>query len=177
MWRLVLIAGALALTACEMKPKTKPATSASHADNLKLGCYTVDLFDPYRLQFPTKGVPRENSRFIGAWKDAAWNGEWCHDLYITEVRPDGTVTLLDAYGPSTKQNREATVFKRQAVIKDGELVFTSIGGASVTYRLSKNGEYLIGRRVDALGKYNITMARRDGVAVPPIPPKKPKRRS
>ncbi len=177
MWRLVLIAGALALSACVMKPPVKPATPESHADNLKVGCYTVDLFDPYRLQFPENGVPRANSKFIGVWKDAAWDGEWCHDLYVTEVRQDGTVTLLDAYGPSTKQNREATVFKRQAVIKDGALTFTSVGGASVVYRLSENGNFLIGRRIDALGKSEITMARRDGVAVPPIPPKKPARRS
>lgn len=174
MWRLVIIAGALALAACEMKPK-KPEVVKTHADNLKVGCYTVDLFDPYRLQFPDNGVPRENSKFIGAWKDAAWNGEWCHDLYVTEVRADGTAVLLDAYGPSTKQNVEATVFKRTARIADGVLTFTSLGGATVAYRLSKNGDFLLGRRVDALGASEITMARRDGVAVPPIPPKKPRR--
>ena len=55
------------------------------------------------------------------------------------------------------------------------LTFTSVGGASVSYQLSENGDFLLGKRIDALGRYVITMARRDGVAMPPIPPKKPVR--
>ena len=178
MWRLVLLAGVLTLGGCEflgLKEKKKPEVKKTHADNLSVGCYTVDLFDPYRLEFPNAGVDPTHSKFIGVWKDAAWNGEWCHDLYITEVLPDGTVTLLDAYGPYLKQKREATVFKRRASLKDGVLSFTSIGGAAVSYKLSDDGAYLIGRRVDVLGEYAITMARRDGIAVPPIPLRRPSR--
>lgn len=175
MRRLVLLASALLLCACETAEKKAPPPVKGHADNLSLGCYTVDLFDPYRLEFPKAGVRREDSKFLGAWKDAAWNGEWCHDLYITEVLPDGTVTLLDAYGPYLKQKREATVFKRRGTLKEGVLSFTSVGGASVSYQLSEDGDYLLGNRIDALGRYVITMARRDGVAMPPIPPKKPVR--
>lgn len=175
MWRLVLLAGALALAACESKPKKPPVVEKSHRDNLLVGCYTVDLFDPYRLEFPSQGVTPANSKFLGVWKDAAWNGEWCHDLYITDVRPDGTVTLLDAYGPYKKQNLEATVFKRTAKLKDGTLSFISLGGASVSYKMSDDGEFLIGKRIDALGRYEITMLRHDGVAIPPIPPRRPAR--
>ena len=178
MWRLLAIAGiAMTLSACNLLAPTKkpPPVKANLADRLKVGCYTVDLFDPYRLKYPKAGVPREHSRFIGAWKDAAWNGEWCHDLYITDVRADGTVTLLDAHGPNRKQGREATVFKRTAKISNGVLTFQSVGGATVTYRLSEDGSFLLGKRSDISGKYDITMARRDGVPVPPIPPRKPAR--
>lgn len=175
MWRLVLLTGALALAGCESKAPEKPEAAAyDHSRDLSVGCYTVDLFDPYRLKYPANGVPREHSRFIGVWKDAAWNGEWCHDLYITEVRPDGTVTLLDAHGPYKPQNHEATVFKRQARISNGTLTFTSVGGGSVSYRLSADGGYLIGRRKDFAGEYAATMSRHDGIPVPPIPPKRPR---
>jgi hypothetical protein len=173
MWRLVILAGALMLAACAPKPKPKPVVVKSHRDSLLVGCYTVDLFDPYRLEFPSEGVSREHIKFIGVWKDAAWNGEWCHDLYITDVQPDGTVTLLDAYGPYKKQNVEATVFKRTARLADGTLTFLSLGGASVSYKLSDDGEYLLGKRIDALGRYEITMLRHDHLAIPPIPRRRP----
>jgi hypothetical protein len=176
MWRLVLLAGMLALSACDFLTFRKPAptVTVNLADGLKVGCYTVDLFDPYKLMDPQVGVPRESAQFIGVWKDAAWNGEWCHDLYITEVRADGSVTLLDAYGPYKKQNREATVFKRKAKISNGVLAFTSVGGGEVSYRLSDDGRYLLGKRVDIGGNYVITMLRHEGIPMPPLPPKKPK---
>ncbi len=174
MSRLFLIAGALLLAGCvPMGDKKEPVKTL--ADSLSVGCYTVDLFDPYRLEFPTAGVSKENSKFLGVWKDAAWGGEWCHDLYITEVRPDGSVTLLDAYGPNTNRNYEAQIFKRTAQITNGELKFLTLGGATVTYKLAENGDYLVGRRVDVLGGLDITMLRHDGVPVPPIPPRNPRR--
>lgn len=176
MRRLVVLAALLALAGCDLLgPRKKPEpVVADLSKRLKVGCYTVDLFDPYKLKSPAAGVPIGNSRFIGVWKDAAWNGEWCHDLYITEVRPDGGVTLLDAYGPYKRQGREATVFKRQAKISNGVLSFTSIGEAKVSYRLSADGRYLLGKRTDIGGDYDITMLRHDGIPLPPIPPVKPR---
>ena len=175
MWKLVWAGALLALAGCGLQSAKPGKVAPTLADKLSLGCYTVDLFDPYRLQFPESGVPKEYRPFIGVWKDAAWNGEWCHDLYITEIKPDGTVTLLDAHGPYLKLGHEATVFKRTARIENGVLSFISVGKAPVTYRLAENGRFLIGNRIDAFGKYEITMARTDGFAQVPLPPKKPRR--
>lgn len=172
---LLAVAVAVALSGCVMQQKKPKETTPSLADNLSIGCYTVDLFDPYRLQYPEAGVPDDIRPFIGVWKDAAWNGVWCHDLYVTEVKPDGTVILLDAHGPYLENGHEATIFKRIGKIKDGVLTFESIGKALVTYRLADDGKYLVGNRIDAFGKYEITMARADGFAQVPIPPKKPRR--
>ena len=169
---------ALALAGCNLgttKSEKAPVAAVNHHANLSLGCYTVDLFDPYHLKEPAPETPPELAGFVGVWKDAAWNGVWCHDLYITEVRPDGTVVLLDAYGPYKPGKLEATVFKRNATIKDGVLRFTAIGGAVVSYELAGNGKYLVGKRLDALGRYEITMQKVDGFAMVPVPQANPAR--
>jgi len=175
MLRLMNVAAVLAVAGC-VTPNAPPVSGKlNHADNLIPGCYTVDLFDPYRIEYPAANVPREMSNFLGVWKNAGWNGNWCHDLYITEVRADGTVTLLDAYGPNKGQGLEATVFKRTARIENGVLKFKSIGYAPVSYELAEGGHYLLGNRTDAAGRYKITMNRVDGIAVVPVPPEKPDR--
>ncbi len=177
MLRLTIIAVLLAVAACDVTNRKPPpvAARANHADNLILGCYTVDLFDPYKIEYPAANVPPAMSKFLGVWKDAGWNGKWCHDLYITEVRADGTVTLLDAYGPNLGQGLEATVFRRTARIVNGVLTFNAIGHAPVSYELADNGSFLLGKRIDGSGRYVITMQRVDGVILPPIPPRKPVR--
>jgi len=176
MLRLTILAAFLAISACSTQSRPAPvAAKLNHADNLILGCYTVDLFDPYKIKYPGADVPREIAKFLGVWKDAGWNGKWCHDLYITEVEADGTVTLLDAYGPNLGQGMEATVFKRTAKIKDGVLSFRAVGHAPVSYEVAGNGGFLVGKRLDAAGRYVITMQRVDGVAVVPLPPRKPVR--
>lgn len=179
MSRLILLAAVLLVAGCDGFGVRKSGKAAPQlSEKLSLGCYTVDLFDPYRLEYPAAEVPADVARFLGVWKDAAWNGEWCHDLYITEVFPDGTVTLLDAYGPYGRQGLEATVFKRKAKVEDGILTFQSIGRAPVSYEFAEDGsgKYLVGTRLDALGRYSITMQKVDGIAQVPIPPKKPTRR-
>ena len=131
MRRLMMAVLATALAGC-IQPQKKPvAVAPDLSDQLKIGCYTVDLFDPYRIEYPTAGVPAEHVKFLGVWKDGAWNGTWCHDLYITEVRADGTVTLLDAYGPNLNRGWEAQVYKRTGLITDGVLRFDGVLGAKL----------------------------------------------
>ncbi|MEM9138603.1 MAG: hypothetical protein AAGB15_02135 [Pseudomonadota bacterium] len=163
-----------ALAACEpMARKQTADTGPNLADRLSPGCYTVDLFDPYRINYPEGGVSPDQAAFLGRWTDAAWNGDWCHELYITDIASDGTVSLLDAYGPYPKLGIEAQVFRRTARIENGELSFTSVAKAGVTYKMQDG--YLVGRRVDLWGEYDVTMAKRQGVALVPIPPKNPRR--
>lgn len=172
---LLWVALAATLAACGAAKK-KPAEvyQGNPADNLSIGCYTVDLFDPYRIQYPESGVSAEDAKFLGVWKDAAWSPEdWCHDLYITEVRADGTAILLDAYGPNTKRGTEAVVFKRTANIKDGVLTFSTVGSAAVKYRIVDG--YLVGERKDLATTLKTTMRRADGIAFVPVPPRNPRR--
>lgn len=170
----ILVVMTAVVTACMPAEKTTAvATGPSLEDQLSPGCYTVDLFDPYRINYPGGGVSQDQAAFLGRWTDAAWNGDWCHELYITDIASDGTVSLLDAYGPYPKLGIEAQVFRRTAKIKDGELSFTSVAKAGVTYKMQDG--YLIGRRIDLWGEYDVTMAKRQGVALVPIPPRNPRR--
>ena len=140
---------------------------------LAADCYTVDLFDPYNIEYPEAGVPKESSAFLGVWKQGAWNGSWCHDLYVTKVYADGRVDVIDAYAPGG--NNDATVFKRTGRIENGVLKFKSIGSAEVSYTV--NGNFLIGKRLDKFGRSEITLNRDIGLALVPVPPVKPVRRS
>lgn len=171
MRRILALLALGALAACA--PQQKAKIEEDLGKRLSPGCYTVDLFDPYRLEYPEAGVPAENRKFLGVWKNGAWGGNWCHDLYITKVLADGSVELLDAYGPSSKHGHEATVYKRKGKIENGVLTFMSHKQTPVSYTLA--GEYLIGTRKDLFGTIEITMSRTDRVAEVPVPPRKPVR--
>lgn len=173
MKRFMALIGLCALAGCAAEKRA--AVETQIRQQLSPGCYTVDLFDPYTLEPPAAGVSAEDRKFLGVWKNGAWGGSWCHDLYITKIEPDGSVELLDAYGPSSRHGHQPTVFKRKAQIKDGVLSFRSHGSAPVEYRIV--GDFLVGERRDSLGKFEITMSRTDGLAQIPIPPEKPVRRS
>lgn len=166
------IVAVLAVAGCGEKEPEVATPDLTLADKLSPGCYTVDLFDPYTIEQPTPEVPADSSAFLGVWKNGAWNGEWCHDLYVTRVAADGTVEVLDAYGPMRSAGIEATVFRRKGQVKDGILTFHSQGG-KVEYK--RDGEYLVGFRKGTLGKMEITMSRQEGMAMAtpsPMPPKK-----
>ena len=172
-----LLMGILALTVAGcMQPQKKPvaAAPADLSDQLSVGCYTVDLFDPYKINYPKGPVPPEFVKFLGVWKDGAWDGKWCHDLYITDVTADGKVTLLSAYGPNTARKWEAQIYKRTGQIKDGVLSFDGVLGAKKTYRLVGTS-YMVGERSDFVAKETITLARKDGLAFVPVPPRNPRR--
>lgn len=175
MHRLFAAVLVVSLAGC-MQPPKKPVAVAPPdlSDQLKVGCYTVDLFDPYKINYPKGAVPPEYVKFLGVWKDGAWDGKWCHDLYITDVTADGTVTLLSAYGPNTARKWEAQIYKRTGKITDGVLSFDGVLGAKKSYRLVGN-RFLVGERNDFVAKETITLARRDGLAFVPVPPKNPRR--
>lgn len=173
MQRLLIVLLALAIAGC-VPMKSKQSAGDPHAKNLKPNCYTVDLFDPYRLQYPAEGVSAEAREFLGVWRQGAWGGDWCHDLYVTAVYPDGTADVLDLYGPKRDVGIEATVFKRKGRIENGVLKLSSIGFAAVSYR--REGKYLLGFRDGIHGEFDATMIREERVAQVPIPPVNPRRK-
>lgn len=172
MRKLLAIVAVLAVAGC-VKPEKRAALEVDLSKRLSPGCYTVDLFDPYQIEYPAANVPKEVRQFLGVWKNGAWGGRTCHDLYITQAFPDGRVTVIDAYGPDSNSGRDATVFTRTGIVSNGVLTFQSIGSAPVNYRMV--GEFLVGERLDAFGKFEITMSREEALAEVPIPPVKPAR--
>jgi len=169
-WNLLALASAVALTAC-VQPKPKKTVDLS--DKLSPGCYTVDLFDPYQIEYPATEVSAENRKFLGVWKNGAWNGNWCHDLYVTKVYADGRVDLIDTHGPNPHSGIDATAFKRSGRIQDG-ILFVQSNGVTTRYRIVQ--DFLVGERTDIYGDFEITLSREDGLAQVPVPPVKPVRR-
>ena len=159
MKRYMAILAVLAVAGCGGK-KPEAVAVADAGDLLDPECYTVDLFDPFTVESPPAELADEAKGFLGVWKNGAWNGNWCHDLYVTRVSADGQVEVLDAYGPLHGTDLEATVFRRKGTLKDGVLTFQSRGG-KVEYR--RDGEYLVGKRKGVLGEFEIIMAREEGV--------------
>jgi hypothetical protein len=85
-------------------------------------CYTVDLFTKPRFVTPGSDVPADMRAFAGVWGEGAWNGEWCHDLYVLEIKPDGAVKLIETHAPHAPWGKRATAFQRTARIdRDGRL--------------------------------------------------------
>ncbi len=165
---VVIATTGILLGACAEQAVKKAESDLSKL--LSPGCYTVDLFDPYEIEHPGPDVPVEMHGFLGVWKNGAWNGAWCHDLYVTKVYADGSVDVLDAYGPFAAARREATVFKRKGRIKDGVMTLNH-GRAAVNYRLVD--AYLVGKRRDSFGTYEITMSREQGLPATPAPLPRP----
>ena len=189
MRRLAALVGLLAIAGCAEEEQA--AVEVNVSKGLSPGCYTVDLFDPYTIYAAGPDVPEDARAFLGVWKNGAWGGQWCHDLYIIKAFADGSVELLDAYGPYRQAGIEATVFKRRGRVEDGVLKFTSRDRSPVEYRIV--GGYLVGERKGTLGTFEITMSREEGpsdvalspsesmgvvvpaVAMVPLPPRKPVR--
>lgn len=177
MQRLLILLLAFGVAGCMQlrnKQQAEGPDPERHAKNLRPGCYTVDLFDPYKIEYPAATVPGDARQFLGVWRQGGWAGEWCHDLYVTAVYPDGTADVLDLHGPFRKHGIEATVFKRKARIRDGVLTFNSVGYAKVSYR--REGDYLLGHREGVHGKFDATLIREERIALVPIPIANPRRK-
>ncbi len=115
----VLALGALAACASgDRQPRRNPA----FAETTDASCYTVDLFDDPDFVKPGEAVPRRWRDFAGVWGGGAWNGQWCHDLYVLEVKPDGLVRLIETHAPHEPWGKRATAFTRTGRIgPDGRL--------------------------------------------------------
>ncbi|MGF1553551.1 MAG: hypothetical protein ACFBWO_13805 [Paracoccaceae bacterium] len=116
------LAALLGLAACATEAPREiapPDPRLSRAD-----CYTVVLFDDATVRKPAEEVPAEHAAFLGEWRYGAWDGEWCHDLIVTEVEPGGTVRLMDLHAPHEPWGKPATAFARTGrITQDGLLVF------------------------------------------------------
>jgi hypothetical protein len=119
-----IIIGAIAvgaLSACSLTGSTKRAANPFDV-TLDSSCYTVDLFTKPNFVTPSKDVPARWRDFAGVWGGGAWNGRWCHDLYVLEVQPDGLVRLIETHAPYEPWGKRATAFQRTGRIgPDGRL--------------------------------------------------------
>lgn len=133
-------------------------------------CYTVVLFDKHEVKPPAEGVSPEHARFLGKWERGAWNGQWCHDLLVTEVTPGGKVHLVDMHAPYEPFGAPASAFQRTGQIdKDGNLR-VRYGTESVSYHI-KDGR-LVGERQGIHGTL-VAVLRPEGEESAPLPIARP----
>jgi hypothetical protein len=145
-----------ALAGC-MSSAPPPRTDVAFEETRDASCYTVDLFTKPRFVKPGDNVPRNWRDFAGVWGGGAWDGQWCHDLYILEVQPDGLVRLIETHAPYEPWGKRATAFQRTGRIgEDGRLRLRY--GRTVSEYWVENGT-LFGRQDEAGDIRRIALSR------------------
>ena len=88
----------------------------------------------YRLADPAT-IPEQYRRFLGMWSDAAWDANTCAALIVDNVDPDGTASIIYAYGPLGSGVRIAGgVLHGTGIIREGELRFQNSDGTQFAFR-------------------------------------------
>ncbi len=89
---------------------------------------TVQLADP-------DAVAQRYRPFIGIWSDASWTPQLCAALVVQNIAPDGTATILYAFGPMGSNARgPGGVLHGTGIIRDGELKFENSDGSQFAFR-------------------------------------------
>jgi len=81
------------------------------------------------------GIPEPYRQFVGIWSDAAWTPQLCAALVVESVQPDGTASIVYAFGPmGSNTRRPGGVLRGIGVILDGELRFQNSDGSQFAFR-------------------------------------------
>lgn len=142
--RRAVLAGLLASlsAACAGNVAEQPSPArVAHEATVRPDCYTVDLFKPEELVTPVEAVPAAWTGYVGRWGDAAWDGEWCHDLYVLEVRPDGRVSVIETHAPYPEWGKPVTAYRRTAKIGEDGRLRLDYGSTRVEYWLEDGKLY------------------------------------
>jgi hypothetical protein len=88
----------------------------------------------YRIPEPAT-VPEPYRGFLGAWSDAAWDANTCAALIVDNIDPNGTASIIYAYGP-LGSNAPVTggTLHGTGIIRDGELRFQNSDGTQFAFR-------------------------------------------
>lgn len=156
---LLVLCLALTVAACGLRSERRGAVDPYQVTRND-SCYTVDLFSAAVVVPPSRDVPESWRGFSGRWGGGAWAGEWCHDLYVLEIRPDGTVIVVDTHAPLPSWGKAATAFRRTAQIDPDGRLRMQYGNTRVEYWIDPASGYLKGHRDEGQGQWTIAMTRR-----------------
>lgn len=156
--KFVILAVAGLVAACGAQ-KQKVAKVDPYAATRDDSCYTVDLFTKVEIARPSESVPKDWRAFSGRWGGGKWAGEWCHDLYVLDIAPDGQVHLVETYAPYEPWGKRATAFRRVAQIGEDGRLRLNYGRVKLVYWVENGVMY--GARDEGLGAQPIAMVRRD----------------
>ena len=80
-------------------------------------------------------VPERYRGLLGMWSDAAWTAQLCAALVVENIAPDGTATILYAFGPIGSNARvPGGVLNGTGIVQDGELRFQNSDGSQFAFR-------------------------------------------
>lgn len=157
---LILTFAALGVALAGCAPKRVATVGPTPYDlTVDAGCYTVDLFTPSAVTTPTSDVPTEWHGYLGKWGGGAWEGKWCHDLYVLSISAEGQVDVISAHAPFPEWGLEATAFRRQGFIDEDGRMTVRYKDIVVEYRLEKGN--LLGDRVQNKAKMRIKLSQQD----------------
>ena len=121
-------------TAPPVISSTPPAAAAAVA----AGPATQRVFcdQPVTVRLADRdGIPDPYRQFIGIWSDAAWTPQLCAALVVETVQPDGTASIVYAFGPmGSNTRRPGGILHGIGVIRDGELRFQNSDGTQFAFR-------------------------------------------
>ena len=145
-----LTLAAVIVAACSSAKPPAPAPT-EQSSLIQPDCYTVDPYTKIRIAAPSTQVPQAMRAFSGVWGGGAWDGRVCHDLYVMQIEPSGTVVMFDAHGPGFFA--DATAFTRKGVIGEDGRLRVRKGRAEVEYWIENGrlyGTRRIGNRVNRI---------------------------
>lgn len=105
-------------------------------ENARIFCeqpVAVRIADPDR-------VPERYRGFVGMWSDASWTPQLCAALVVENVAPDGTATIVYAFGPMgpsrgpSGRGPAGGVLNGTGIVRDGELRFQNADGSQFAFR-------------------------------------------
>jgi hypothetical protein len=80
-------------------------------------------------------VPERYRGFLGMWSDAAWTPLLCAALIVEKVAPDGTATIVYAFGPiGSNAPGSGGVLNGTGIVRNGELRFQNADGSQFAFR-------------------------------------------
>jgi hypothetical protein len=121
-----------------LPPLPAPAPPPAAAAPVAAGPATQRVFcdQPVTVRLADRdGIPDPYRQFIGIWSDAAWTPQLCAALVVETVQPDGTASIVYAFGPmGSNTRRPGGVLHGIGVIRDGELRFQNSDGTQFAFR-------------------------------------------
>lgn len=151
-------AGAGAATSFTDVASRAPTALVAHEATARPDCYTVDIYPGTAIVQKGEGAPDGYRDYLGRWGAAAWDGVWCHDLHVLDVRPDGAVTVIEAHAPYPEWGRAVSAYRRTGHFDDQNRLHLSYGPTEVVYWLEDG--MLYGVRAEGDVERRIAMTRK-----------------
>jgi len=80
-------------------------------------------------------MPERFRPFVGIFSDAAWTPQLCAALIVENIQPDGTASIIYAFGPMGSRTAiKGGVLHGTGIVRDGELRFQNSDGSQYTFR-------------------------------------------